>query len=98
MDERILSFIIRALIRSRKLLGFELSHERGLFIDDTIFPAFATAFLPQAPPGNLDDYVLCLAQLVPSEIDAELVSAIFGCEPQEAENALGRVAQRIRSA
>jgi len=83
--------IVRGLIRSREMLGWELSHERGL-VDDETFELIMAKYCasPQSVP-DLQEKVNRLADIVPEGIDAELVMAIFNCNMSAAQDALDNV-------
>ena len=86
--------IVRGLIRSREMLGWELSHERGL-VDDETFELIMAKYCvsPQSVP-DLQDKVNRLADIVPG-LDAELVMAVFNCDMSAAQDALENVSTNI---
>lgn len=89
------SEIVEALIRSRNLLGHELSYERGL-VDEEEYNRVVGQYLPRhVPIAELPDRVVALALLAPDNIDAELVGAVFGCDPTTAEAALNEAKEKL---
>lgn len=86
--------IVMGLIRCREMLGWELSHERGL-VDDEAFELIMAKYCvsPQSVP-DLQDKVNRLADIVPG-LDAELVMAVFNCDMSAAQDALENVSTNI---
>ena len=86
--------IVMGLIRCREMLGWELSHERGL-VDDETFELIMAKYCvsPQSVP-DLQDKVNRLADIVPG-LDAELVMAVFNCDMSAAQDALENVSTNI---
>lgn len=86
--------IVMGLIRCREMIGWELSHERGL-VDDETFELIMAKYCvsPQSVP-DLQDKVNRLADIVPG-LDAELVMAVFNCDMSAAQDALENVSTNI---
>lgn len=82
--------IVLGLIRCREMLGWELSHERGL-VDDTTFEQIMDKYcVPSQFVPELQEKVNRLADIVPG-LDEELVMAIFNCSFEDAATALENV-------
>jgi hypothetical protein len=73
------------------MLGWELSHERGLVDDETFELIMAKYCVPSQSVPDLQEKVNRLEELAPEGIDAELVMAVFNCDMSAAQDALENV-------
>lgn len=78
--------IIKALVNNRKLMGYELSHARGL-ISEAELNEIHDRYLPiEKKPKNENEFFDFV----------ELISTIFNCSPDYAEQTLYRVCDKWR--
>lgn len=84
---------IIALLDARDFLAYQLSHANGS-IDDAELDRIADQYLRHETWNDqaLATEVAELAELIPDRLDAEVVSTVFACDPEQASRVLVQVA------